>query len=455
MELSPEELDKMQTLKDAAAWAGLASGPKDALFAHLGVSDTTPVRNIGILSKDDFEKILMSWLIPAPTPADATATVTPSANQFGQAGLVGRACRVKCGTEQNSPAHLGASSVLSTPPVKKVKLGSIIEQTNDNEQNLLDSGSIQAAFERYKKSFGDFPPAEEEPTGDQLTALKAVVDAQGPPYADFGIWGPHGYRILKKIKMRGLRISPSGELATVELAGPGSFEQWDACFRVFRSAAVMLNMLSPSKCEAYMNLIRKYNTKYGHKCWHIIYQADVRARQEHWERCRREAAEEHCKANAAGQTHAFDVSKPWEYALMLLINDFRLWKDELEDPCILVMTKMNAANTLPDDGKRDPSDAARLKDAGVKLRPEDRNHNVVDGKYTTNRRGVRLCDGFNAGECKDHDKFGRCARDASKVHQCNICLSTGHTGSTCTKPPPEAYGKGRGKGKKGGKSKSR
>ena len=136
---------------------------------------------------------------------------------------------------------------------------------------------------------------------------------------------------------------------SLALAGPGSFEQWDACFRVFRSAAVMLNMLSPSKCEAYMNLIRKYNTKYGHKCWHIIYQADVRARQEHWERCRREAAEEHRKANAAGQTHAFDVSKPWEYALMLLINDFRFWKDELEDPCILVMTKMNAANTLPDD----------------------------------------------------------------------------------------------------------
>ena len=182
MELSDTELASMNTLHDAALWAGLGGNARTSLFQLLGVEGTTPVRNMGIIPVEDYKSIISMWTLPAPTTADPTATVPPTANQVGQAGLVGRACRVKCGTEPNrigtSPAAaVATASGSAEPPPKKVKLSNVIDQTNDTEEAVLDKGEIQAAYDRYKKSFGDYPPADEEPTCDQLTALRAVCKA--------------------------------------------------------------------------------------------------------------------------------------------------------------------------------------------------------------------------------------------------------------------------------------
>ena len=192
MELTDTELAGMATMLDAASWAALGGRAKASLFELLGVEDTTPVRNIGILPKDDYMAIIRTWLIPAPTPADAIATVLPNANQVGQAGLMGRACKVKCGTEPNhvtasTPASAHTAKAADPPTTKRIKLSNTIDQANVPEQPMLAKDDIQAAFARYKQAFGDYTPAEEEPTDDQITALKAVVDAKAPPYVDFSV----------------------------------------------------------------------------------------------------------------------------------------------------------------------------------------------------------------------------------------------------------------------------
>ena len=80
----------------------------------------------------------------------------------------------------------------------------------------------------------------------------------------------------------------------------------------------------------------------------------------------------------------------------------------------------------------------------------------MDGVYTTNRCGVRLCGGYSAGECKDVDKYGRCAKDPCRVHQCNKCLSTDHIGMNCSKHVPAEFQRGLGNGGKGaGKRKTK
>ena len=62
-------------------------------------------------------------------------------------------------------------------------------------------------------------------------------------------------------------------------------------------------------------------------------------------------------------------------------------------------------------------------------------HNVgADGRYITNRKHVKLCEGFQDGSCTEADATKQCARDKSKIHQCSICLSDTHGVHACRPP---------------------
>eukprot|EP00969_Alexandrium_andersonii_P058291 2567418-Alexandrium_andersonii.AAC.1 len=62
---------------------------------------------------------------------------------------------------------------------------------------MLDSLEIQALFEDYKATRGDYPHRDIEPTPDQLSAVKQLIASGAPPYVDFSLFGPHGHRLLK------------------------------------------------------------------------------------------------------------------------------------------------------------------------------------------------------------------------------------------------------------------
>ena len=462
MNLSPEDAERIKTMGQAAEWATLPDDDvRKSLWTLLGVNNDSLVKVIGISPQAEYDSVLTNWKVPT---ADGSPH-PPSLAQRGQAGLVGRACRVACGMESGT-LSLAAPPVASNTsagdaaasPKKKIKLSSVIDQTNDAEEHLLDRTKIAEAYQRFKTALGDFPPHDEEPTGEQLTALHAVVGSGAPPYVDLAVWGPHQYRLLKKLKLRGMQILPNGEFQVVEMAGPGSFEQWESCFRVFRAAAVMLGILTPARCDAYLNMLKKYHSRYGSTVWHLLFQADVRARQEHWERCRRIGAEAKAQADAAGTSHDFNPAKPWEWALRALIEDNRFWKEELEDPCLLVISRSTPLSSVV-EGDAPTTSTTRApeqqqqpkKKPGLKLKKEQRLHNVSEGQYVTNRRGVELCRDFNKGTCCETNKYGRCAKDANRVHQCSLCLSTEHGAHSCTKPPPSANVTPKGKVKGGGK----
>ena len=81
-------------------------------------------------------------------------------------------------------------------------------------------------------------------------------------------------------------------------------------------------------------------------------------------------------------------------------------------------------------------------------------HNVSDGAYTTNRRGIRLCDDFQQGHCEGVDLNARCRRNSQKVHQCSKCLGADHCAKDCDRiPKPPSKGKGGGKSKASRKGK--
>eukprot|EP00959_Pyramimonas_sp_CCMP1952_P339911 7118774-Pyramimonas_sp.AAC.1 len=94
------------------------------------------------------------------------------------------------------------------------------------------------------------------------------------------VWGPHHHRIQKKIRLRGVKIAPTGEVTSIELTGPADFEDWRACYAVFKVGCIMFEQITPARLDAYEKHLRGFHERYGRQCWALIYQADVRARLE-------------------------------------------------------------------------------------------------------------------------------------------------------------------------------
>eukprot|EP00971_Amphidinium_carterae_P187178 3715144-Amphidinium_carterae.1 len=65
-------------------------------------------------------------------------------------------------------------------------------------------------------------------------------------------------------------------------------------------------------------------------------------------------------------------------------------------------------------------------------RPQhERQHQVRDGRFVVNRKGIEICRAFQDGSCGGSTPNNRCPRDSSRSHQCNKCLSVDHGSVNC------------------------
>ena len=224
-----------------------------------------------------------------------------------------------------------------------LKLSAMLDQTSDVELQLMSRAEADDCFKVYDMRLGGAPPNDQEPTVAQLSVMKHVVTHGCVPYADFGVFGPHAIRMMRKLRLTGLMLGPSGELFRSEMAGPMTYDQWEACFMVFRSAMVMLEFASPSSLDGYRDHVRQYSTRFGTQCWALTYQTDTRARREHAERLRRRANTELTALDAIGVKGAYNPKRPWEYVFRQLPVEFAFWKRELEDPALLILARAAVA----------------------------------------------------------------------------------------------------------------
>ena len=121
----------------------------------------------------------------APPPAATTVVASTSLNQLKY--------------KMNQVVDQGDDSVF-TPPT--------VDETNTWEQNY---------FTQEKSS----PPEEEDATEIQTKGLSIRINAKRSPYADFGVWGPCGKKVLRAMKFR--TWTPTGEpgqYSQKELPGP-------------------------------------------------------------------------------------------------------------------------------------------------------------------------------------------------------------------------------------------
>ena len=109
--------------------------------------------------------------------------------------------------------------------------------------------------------------------------------------------------------------------------------EWVKCYRVWRSMVISKWFLNPEMTDRYCDRMNKYAHDYPAYLWPLLYQADVRARQERLARIARRLRAEKEEADKDGQRHPYDPAKPWERPFHdLVVNDDKFWEREFEKP---------------------------------------------------------------------------------------------------------------------------
>ncbi|CAE8626925.1 unnamed protein product [Polarella glacialis] len=382
------------------------------------------------------------------------------ANESATALYVAQAEAAKASAPRTS-----SGSGISTPAAKKVKLTHVLSQTNDCEVDLFGNRELLKFFENFRTVMGDDPQTEREPTHEQITAIGTLISEGTNPYADFAIWGPHGVRSMKKLKMGAMQLQGDGTWVKTEVAGPPTLDIWDKCFQVWATVLIMLLACTPARLENYRQHIVDYSRRYPPGCWYIVYQADNRCRGEHFSRLYRKVMVDIAKAEAKSEPPGFDKRAPWNEVLARAIDDSGFWSRELEQPALLVAANVTSLNdelgedtamgrhgssAMARNGAQPKSDLRLPKPPRLGPKQQTRTHNVHDGAYVTNRSGYKLCEGFNSNQCPAHVN-GWCTINRNEMHQCSKCLSQSHNASECGRTPAPSKGvqKGQGKGGRG------
>ena len=194
MDPTSEQLEGFRTLADIAAWTeipgtvGQGNSALGSLFQKLGTTGTHHPRVVGAISKEDYDALLNAWTYTHEGEDEARA---PSPVVRAQAGLIGRVARILCGLEKTlqqaadeTKAKLRQEQMLAQSqaqqgtgsPQRKIKMATIINQTNDDETGLILQVDIDQCYANYRRVMGSDPPEGKECTVEQLTGLKKLVD---------------------------------------------------------------------------------------------------------------------------------------------------------------------------------------------------------------------------------------------------------------------------------------
>jgi len=196
---------------------------------------------------------------------------------------------------------------------------------------MLDAATLTKYRERFQTLNGDSPLQKVEVTDAQLSALDFRVKVGQTPYADFGVWGPYGARLERRLKFTHHMMGPDGMWKTVEIPGADSLDTWRRCWAVYRTAAIMVGVAHPATIDRHEQLFIDRCERYP-RAWHICARADIRRRMEWW-------TEEHRRHVGFHIAHpalsAYDPGMPWNSVIKASSSDVEFWEKELQEPALL------------------------------------------------------------------------------------------------------------------------
>ena len=188
------------------------------------------------------------------------------------------------------------------------------------------------------------------------------------PFVDMGVWGPYGERLARQMKFTS-QVLKDGQWKSIELPGASNFTVWEEAWRIFRTAAIMLCLASPSVLERYASEFKSRVREYP-ESWHLAAQADIRCRSEFWMQERRRQEEFHA---AHANMSSFNMMQPWNSVIKAAANSTEVWHKVFEKPALLF--KMNgprAIRSQPDQPKTDGFPCDRRRGLQLILRSRQR-----------------------------------------------------------------------------------
>ena len=497
-------------------FAGFGDTVTDSFAKAVGMKANTPIRILGAIPRAIFEDVIANnWQIGSGI---AEGTRFPSPLEATMGSLAGRVFRLMVGAEKSSAqveaeaaaslveqakakqhevelAKLQAEAAKNSPSINAksdsdgIKLSQVVSQMSEQVAPVLDQGVVDSCYKVYWDIFKRYPGKGHEMTEEQLGALSFLLKSHKNPYVDFAVWIPDATATTRKLKLGGMMPMAGGKWRSLELFGPPDVHMWKASFTLLQAGLLMFEAVDCGNLLAYAEKIEKYANIYGDQVWHLIYQADVKMRRDHFERLRRQGRDE--LADALQINPQLDLTsfpyvdqRPWNYVFSKATNAATWWKEELEDPAMLVLNDVaSQSRFLSDDIAIDQPKSKKPKtsyDSGgsahynAERQGKGMHGSVVkaavkgppghyvssDGlTFLANRSNVELCRQYNAGACGGPHGGHRCPVDNNRFHACNKCLGPhpacnvdGRDNPCQSEPKPPSStrmkgGKSKGKGK--------
>ena len=354
---------------------------------------------------------------------------------------------------------------MAPPPAgleRKMKMTQVLDQGDDGEFIVQGEDARAAWYQQYLATVGGWPPEEEDPTLEQLSALQRRLTTQDTaPYVDFAIYVPYGHRALKASKFRTYVLTSTG-YTTKELPGPATFSQWRTCFRLLRTSLIMLDAVGLAAWHGYEMAIERLSRTYP-AAWHLIYAADEVARSAQSNRLRSKIMMD----IRAGKGHpeGFNQNRPWDYVYNMLAKDETFWRTQVHTPALAWIASGShgvpktpaeqlATNAL--QGGISAIAPVMENDSGTKASPGPSNRRKKrkwgkgggedgeDSRPTKGQGGKKggskgsagqKCFAWNNGNapCGDLAPGQQCAAKVKRLHRCTKCDSPGHPSRSCTK----------------------
>ena len=451
-----EAINTWKTVEDVAKWAKIKDEAILELVKELGEDELPDMEVFAAVNPDDVTKAMEKLSYPSL-----------KRTRFN---LFLNGMRAKYELPHVDFTKQAAQQMPSFPPVPQVgsdiveaiakaaqgksngngiKVAHVLDQGSSEEVPPLDEDIILACRNELHAKLEGEPLEAEEFTDSQLTVFKRRTDAGGSPACDYGVLGPYGSRVERRMKFQSVIREPNGTERTVEIAGPNSLETWEACHQIFRTLSIACKI-----CK--LSTLDNYRTKFKERCgeypshWGLAMAADVICRTELWPRLKGQQKRFYDDP-ATRELAAYDPAMPWDAAIAASTMDSEFWSKNFERKALKMIAEGKQDQPIHDV----PANSGGY-DYGKKKRRGGQNRQVAlnydadqkrpDGRFYVNQDHKRFCADYHAGGCTTP-----CRDPRSLSHNCEYCRKP-HRSPGCWYKPKNA-GKAKGKGKDKGKAK--
>ena len=236
---------------------------------------------------------------------------------------------------------------------------------------------------------------------------------------------------------------------TKELPGPSCFSQWRICYRLLKTAIIMLDSASLASLRAYEATIERLSRSYP-TCCHLIYSADEVARSAQSNRILLKIIMD-IRAGRPGP-EGFRENRPWDYIFGAVAWDESFWQVQVHAPALawiaagsqggmsaitpVVESYQGTKGNHGGDPRRKKRPRGRRgssagEDSKQRSSQGEKGKGKGGGKGTNNQR----CFSWNNGNgvCASLPPGQKCLAKTPRLHRCTVCDSPGHPSKDCPK----------------------